>query len=258
MPKRVAIVLTLGVVTTIAVAWVLALWSAKGDSLGSGTVLAKPTIQLISSPLHRLCVEQEARTGLHWTQFTVGTRTPVEWGIKWNSLGGMIPDPETWHMARADMPAIRAALIGFPFPQASEFRLTWPRWLPPMPGQPNDAFIAWGARAAGWPMLCLRSVSYARSTDAALTWSWSLPIRPASAYTGLFLRDPATGSVPLLPDALGFTVNTGVYAAAWFTLLCGLSAVRRLFRGSPGGCPACGYDLTGLPPSTPCPECGHP
>ncbi|MFM9994743.1 MAG: hypothetical protein ACKVU4_02955 [Phycisphaerales bacterium] len=258
MLRRFAISVLLGILTTIAVAWTLALWSAPADSGSMGTGIASPAVEIIPSPYHRLCFEQEARPGVRWTQFSVGTRTPGEWGMKWASLAGMDAGPETWHMTRTDMPAIRAALDSFPAAQRDPFVLEWARWMPPVSGGPDDQIVTWGARAAGWPMLCLRSVSCARSTDAALTWSWSLQIRPASAYTGLLLRDPATGSVPLLPDPLGFTVNTGVYAAAWFTLLCGFSAARHLLRGQPGGCPACGYDLTGLPPSTPCPECGHP
>jgi hypothetical protein len=40
-------------------------------------------------------------------------------------------------------------------------------------------------------------------------------------------------------------------------LLTGASWWRWWTAVAPGGCIACGYDLKGLAPNTPCPECGH-
>jgi hypothetical protein len=40
-------------------------------------------------------------------------------------------------------------------------------------------------------------------------------------------------------------------------LLTGATWWRWWTAVAPGGCAACGYDLKGLAPSSPCPECGH-
>jgi hypothetical protein len=40
-------------------------------------------------------------------------------------------------------------------------------------------------------------------------------------------------------------------------LLTGVTWWRWWTAAAPGGCAGCGYDLKGLAPNTPCPECGH-
>jgi hypothetical protein len=253
--RRATLGLALGILTTIVVAWALALWPIPAHSMGSGTAIANPSSEAIESPLHRLCMEEEGRLGLCWIQFSVGTRTPGVYGIKWASLQGMSPDPETWHFTRADMPLILKALAEFPGAARHDlFAPRWPRWLPPLGTDPDDRLVTWGARAAGWPMLCLRSVSRASANDPALSWSWSITLVPSTAYTNI--RDPAMGSIPLLPEPLGFTVNTALYSAAWSGLLTLPVLTRRALRRRRGLCPRCAYDLKGLPPGSPCPECG--
>ncbi|NUQ52918.1 MAG: hypothetical protein HUU19_09505 [Phycisphaerales bacterium] len=56
---------------------------------------------------------------------------------------------------------------------------------------------------------------------------------------------------------LGFTLNTLFYAAAWCVPLIGIRAARRTLRRRRGLCTRCAYDLNGLAPGTPCPECGQ-
>lgn len=255
MLRRAAIAIALGLFTTIAVAWTLALLPLPTRSLGSGTAIAAPASPMIESPLHRLCHEHEGRSGLGWVQFSVGTRTPAVYGIKWASLQGMSPDPETWHFTRADMPLILEALEGFPGARDDPRAPAWPRWLPPVDADADDRLVTWGARAAGWPMLCLRSISRASASDPGLTWSWSLAVRPAGAYS--LVRDPAMGSIPLLPEPLGFASNTALYGAAWFVIVTAFSASRRVIRRRRGLCPRCAYTLKGLPADAPCPECGR-
>ncbi len=255
MFRRALLCLALGLLTTITVAWTLALWPLPAHSIGTGTAIANPSSEVIESPLHRLCMEEEGRLGLCWIQFSVGTKTPDVYGIKWVSLQGMSPDLGTWHFTRADMPLIRTALEDFPgASRGHPFTPRWPRWVPPITSDPDHRLVTWGARAAGWPMLCLRSISHASSSDAALRWSWLIPIRPAGAYTNI--RDPAMGSIPLLPEPVGFTVNTAAFGSIWFLIFMIPTMARRSIRRRRGLCPRCAYDLKGLAPGSPCPECG--
>lgn len=63
--------------------------------------------------------------------------------------------------------------------------------------------------------------------------------------------------LPIYILPLGFTLNTLFYAAAWFMCLLGISSTRRILRVRRGLCTRCAYDLNGLPPGSPCPECGN-
>lgn len=69
---------------------------------------------------------------------------------------------------------------------------------------------------------------------------------------------PAISSVvalPLQPIWAGLLVNSGIYAAVWWMVLA-TPSLRRAIRLRRHHCPACNYSLAGLKPHAPCPECG--
>jgi hypothetical protein len=71
-------------------------------------------------------------------------------------------------------------------------------------------------------------------------------------------REKARGKpTPVWPFFPGFALDTAFYAAIAFGLLSGPGAIRRRVRRAGGRCPACDYDLSGLPPGSPCPECAE-
>lgn len=242
------VAITLGALTTIVTAWTLALWPATSALSSSGLGISNP----VDPTFHRmLCIEEEKRVGLRWTQLSVSCQYPNYVRAKWDPLTGMDPTPAHWYFVAIDEPVIRDRLRSFP----ARSQPRWPGWLPSLPNN-RAGLVSWGGRAAGWPMLCLRSMSHAVEGDSALAWSWTLTITSANAYRTLLLRDPAVGSIPLLPEPVGFAANTGVYGALWFAALTIPSGARRALRRRRGACPRCAYDLRGLAPATPCPECG--
>lgn len=64
--------------------------------------------------------------------------------------------------------------------------------------------------------------------------------------------------LPYRPLWGGLAVNSAVFAAGWAVLLVVPLRVRARRRRRGGCCPACRYDLAGLPPDAACPECGTP
>lgn len=104
----------------------------------------------------------------------------------------------------------------------------------------------------GWP---LRSAS--DWWRLAAPWN-----RPDSSEQGGFLslpvskRWPFLFKIPIRPLWSGFVLNTIFYAALAWGLWQLPLAIRRRRRRARGRCPRCAYALTGLPPHSPCPECG--
>ena len=111
--------------------------------------------------------------------------------------------------------------------------------------------------ASGWPALALASVSQ-HAQDSANEQSWGVIIPAVGNRTIEGAWGRATPRVfPLRPLWQGFLLNTALYSTLWLSLLLALTTLRRATRRHRNLCPTCAYDLKGLPPHSPCPECGR-
>jgi hypothetical protein len=101
-------------------------------------------------------------------------------------------------------------------------------------------------RATGWPLLALgtRVVEYDHKSASEIHQHRKL--RSDTLKTTL----PATILFP------GFLLNTLFYATLLFTLFTTPKLIRRHLRRRRNHCPTCNYNLRGLAPTSPCPECG--
>lgn len=144
--------------------------------------------------------------------------------------------------------------------------------------------VTWGPRAddphqqmlitqIGWPLPCLQAgelIEVAGRTpqnaeDDSQIWPTSSQIVRSPAGLGILLpnapvpqRDRLPSPyLPLRPILLGWTVNSLVFSALLAPVLLFPGAIRTLLRRRKGRCEKCGYDLSGLPVASNCPECGH-
>lgn len=257
--------LLLGALTTVVIAWSLALWPTPATGLQTALMVARGPRD---AELRQLYIVDERRAGVRTYFVIVGSGGPSgSTEQSWHPLVGRTSGTPIWTMRPADRPDILAAISIFPdfvtdgrasvrLPDAP-YCPPWPRWLRRIPESPGG-LIAHGGRASGWPFATMRSLMRMNAADSSPVWSGSRRILAAGVYQSSprFAQDPESGSIPLLPDPIAFPASTAMWAALWLALLAGPGLIRRRLRTRRGQCLACAYDLRATPPDHPCPECG--
>jgi hypothetical protein len=136
--------------------------------------------------------------------------------------------------------------------------LPWVTGARPWP-DPLKGDRVW-VKATGWPFRAFYCQIQATNAPNFGTHTWT-------AAGGLILDDPTRPGwadwppdfpcfLPLRPLWPELLADAAIYSMAWALLLFPFATARRAFRLRRGRCPRCTYDLRGLPPNTPCPECG--
>lgn len=214
---------TLGVLTTIAVAWSLAYFTTTASRRTRQSVFIRPEYYASFGR-----EDSWGLTQLYW-------RAVAENGAgRWGTPDDLCVLP-SWSAARS--------LTG-PFPPASEFSSL------------SQTFEV----GSGWPFRSLRAEFRLRPQGAPRTVSMytvvsgiGLPPRAVKVGTAKIFKPTALPYDPIWPGLLG---SSAFYSAYWLALLVGIPVARRIHRARSGRCAGCGYDHRGLTLGSPCPECG--
>jgi hypothetical protein len=215
----------LGLATTIAIAWGLAVFSELSISTASWTRLTRACDSRKGEPVGSLTAWRLLRTG----------------------------SVRIWTLV---LPARAVDEYALPYLGAPEHLV--PGWarravLPWMTGDrpwPPSFLEGFEVNAHGWPFLALYSWHDKGQYPASGVWR----INGGLAIPRAGKRFDAR-ALPLLPIWSGLLIDTALFASLWALLVNGRQAIRRARRTRRGHCPRCDYDLGGELASG-CPECG--
>jgi len=244
------VLLTLGLLTTVATGWCAYLaqnteppWRTVTSNMYEPWLAGRglmPQVRL-QFPQGEAMIEWTASPG----QQSV-TVTPT-WG-----QGVPSPLPAQWfaiYKRPSEVPAEEAAA----FPIRDYSLPFWAR-VPPSDTKARNLVTT----VCGWPMPALLMTDEIRVTPPTSntrmvvqhlpSWAWTIPEK--LGYPQRWL--------PLRPIAVGFLVDTLFYAALFLLGVTGVRSARRWDRSRKGLCWACAYSRAGLSSGAPCPECGSP
>lgn len=228
---RVAGAIMLGAATTVAVAWLMALYVDGGQANGprwqrgfktdvANQVVPTPPLSPQQNGIHLVSVIRARR----W-----GTVIVEVWPV-WSEDPNYRPTPAG---------STHALVEGTSF--EAEMKEKFDR---------SEAPCAWW-RADGWPLPALSAEARWQSYDA-------LGMSPVigGVLVGPKNVVPRDGVriLPLQPVWSGLVINTVLYVSMWFTLF-SLRDIRSILRRRRGQCVHCRYQL--LPEQTRCSECGE-
>jgi hypothetical protein len=222
--------LVLGFVTTVAVAWGLAL--AKGEKIA---VPGRDV--LIMTPTSLLTLGEAA---------TIGRRA------RFIGYRDFIDDSAAPELIAARRRQWQDAIAASP-PQP--WLDSWLHWGDL--GRHVDTLVRRRQQAFGFPLICLW---YERSGGLSMFGS-AMRVHGGYEITRALGRTrsgfAAEAALPLRPIWLGIAVNTLLYTTFWLGVLHLLARWRKARGARAGKCPNCRYDLVGLRSDAACPECGH-
>lgn len=235
---RVVFAVLLGGVTTVGVAWGLALWAPVSGGHGvvalDGDHLQPWLIRVARPGAERVIFFEKGRV---YSRPGVGPANASSCAVA------------CWSFAtstRSNPKFVRGEIVVSPALEEEMARRPQTCW-----GVAEDR--------RGWPWAAL-SCSFFGTTDPRSPWVYI--VRDGVRRDGPVGTRESLAEVKALPTRpiwSGVVLNTGLGAAAWWVVLSlgswGVGRVRGALRKPAGCCPECGYDLRGDLGGG-CPECG--
>jgi hypothetical protein len=231
--------LALGTISTIATAWGLAAWLPH-----TGLTLREDRVPLTEDILGpHVYINEFRRTGLQRRAWWITAFHVPGSAVKVSRL-------TTFSMAAQSVARIKET------PQET-IAGGWGA-LPAVLLREPPASAEGLEDARGWPWPCLFFQLEPDDSPAAIARGHTLHLNGGIAISPL---DGSVGpgelrAIPFRPiwrATIGdLAVQTAILAAAWWSW----KALRGWWRRARGLCKECAYNLRGLPPNAPCPECG--
>lgn len=255
---RILVCLVLGIITTVGVAWGLAVtvdWQDAAGRLGKieyGDVGWRMSVdrEFGAIQIHSTPVWGDLLKAVQEFDYSFLAQTRSEELITRDSL------PE-WSRARAEFDVAKYERSACRV--ATEYIYGWPGGALRCTAFPETISFVKKSRLESRFHVERNEVWWMANGER-----YSLVIEPGDGVRdGILFRatyNPA-GDVdefqvlPLRPIWRGFLIDAVFYSAIWCTLFFGPRTIRRATRWKRGRCPSCGYDLQGAL-NTGCPECG--
>jgi|GEM_PF-1690843 len=214
----------------------------------------------IEGPLGRLAMQWDSSPVLDVVSLRrVTEKEWSEWGLA--QYPDVVRVPE---LVRADL-SVRESLRG-----EAAFQSRWtafadkgkllrsraPSWASRPPGEGELVLIE--TAAYGWPLRVLKNHGRVFADPADTLAITRMDTDGLGTFKNPWVAHPAWGIawIPIWPALLA---SSAAYGVMWFSLFCGGALWRSRRRRKQGRCTGCGYDLAGVPDSSPhlvrCPEC---
>jgi len=218
---RISLVMLLGVVTSVAVAWGCA-WRVQDNQLDYAASTNAGNYATAPAPI----IGQRQETIIEDAGESFGL-------IESRYFGYMILEDFMWDDT---LPGWEQVPI--------RTRADVPWWSSSIAG--SQDYVSRYQFAAGWPFAACRSYGH-----------WYFQEGNQISLAVKLRRTNGTIVLPYGPIWPGLLANTAIYGSAWWALLFGPGMFIRWRRRRAGRCVKCGYDLRGLSPGSECPECGR-